>query len=281
MLAVDNNKYLLKCHTKNHPECRHICCKLPSSELPLPTSGKWHLHGSPPCTKLSVMRKARPRGEQDDAAVERDGAMDIVDWYLELALSCGSSSWSMEQVADKTVIEHLDALKRRHPLKADWIVVDAAEYEVPQHRKRIIAGSPFLIANLRFFRSSRKRKLCIRDVIPDPPREFVRNALYKRVDPQTGDNLEVPLRHKLRSVDKPSFTILATGHIKWADGEANVLRLLTARERSLLQSFPNDYELPRRSADALLGVGNAVPPRLAQILMSPTHALKDAPSTRQ
>jgi len=142
----------------------------------------------------------------------------------------------------------------------------------PECRKRIIAGSPFLIANLRFFRSSRKRKLCIRDAIPDPPREFVRNALYKRLDPQTGENVDVPLRNKLRSVDKPSFTILATGHIKWADKDANVLRLLTARERSLLQSFPSDYVLPRRSADALVGVGNAVPPRLAQILMYPTRS---------
>jgi len=272
VLAVDNNKDLLNCHKKNHPECRHVCCELPSSSLPLPTSGKWHLHGSPPCTKLSVMRQTRPREEQEDTAVEREEAMGLVDWFLSLALSSGSSSWTMEQVAHKAVIEHLDDLKRRHPLKADWIVVDATDYEVPQHRKRIIAGSPFLIANLRFFRSSRKRKLCIRDAIPDPPREFVRNALYKRLDPQTGENVDVPLRNKLRSVDKPSFTILATGHIKWADKDANVLRLLTARERSLLQSFPSDYVLPRRSADALVGVGNAVPPRLAQILMSPTRS---------
>jgi site-specific DNA-cytosine methylase len=215
------------------------------------------------------MRKASPRHEQEDLAVEREDAMRLVDWFLQLALTSGNSSWTMEQVADKTVIEHIDALKRRHPLKADWIVVDAADYEVPQHRKRIIAGSPFLITNLRFFNSRNKRKLCVRDVIPDPPREFVRNALYKTSDPQTGENVEAPLRNKLRSVDEPSFTILATGHIKWADKNAGVLRLLTAKERSLIQSFPKTYRLPQRSADALIGVGNAVPPRLAEILMSP------------
>ena len=40
----------------------------------------------------------------------------------------------------------LEELKSKHPMLFDWTVVDAVDYEVPQHRKRIIAGSPFLVA---------------------------------------------------------------------------------------------------------------------------------------
>jgi site-specific DNA-cytosine methylase len=116
----------------------------------------------------------------------------------------------MEQVNHKAVREQLEELKRRHPLMFDWMVVDAVDYQVPQHRKRIIAGSPFLIASLRSS-VSRKRKLCVRDVIPDPPRPFIRNSLYSRPDEKTHELKEVPLKDQIRTVDKPCYTILSTG----------------------------------------------------------------------
>lgn len=261
VLAVDNNKDLLQCHAQNSPDCQHVCTELPA-ELPLPVSGKWHLHGSPPCTKLSIMQPIQPQDE-------REHAIDLVAWFLNLALTAGATSWTMEQVAHKAVISQLEELKRRHPLKADWLCVDAVNYEVPQRRRRVIAGSPFLIANLRFFRS-KKRKLTVRDVLPNPPCEFLRNSLYSRPDPSTGEKVEVALQDKLRSVDKASFTILATGHLKWATSDGTVLRHLKGAEKALIQTFPVDYALPKSNMDSLVGVGNAVPPRLAQILMTPT-----------
>jgi len=261
VLAVDSDPFLLGCHIRNNPDCEHICCKLPD-ELPLPSSGKWHLHGSPPCTKLSIMQPMQEREV-------RKNAIDMVEWYLDLALTAGCSSWTMEQVNHKSVRSQLEALKRRYPLKVDWVVVDAVNYEVPQHRRRVIAGSPFLIANLRLFHS-KKRKLCVRDVFPDPPREFLRNSLYSRPDPETKESVPVDLKDQIRSVDEPSFTILATGHLKWADSNGTVLRHLKGSEKALLQTFPKDYMLPWSMADRLIAVGNAVPPRLAEILMTPT-----------
>jgi DNA (cytosine-5)-methyltransferase 1 len=263
VLAVDNNETLLKCHQDNHPECRHLCLELPTM-LPLPTSGKWHLHGSPPCTKLSIM-KPKPKQEHEQVV----HALDVVTWFLDLATACNASSWSMEQVCHKSVIEQLEDRKSRHPLKFDWVSIDAVDYEVPQHRRRVIAGPPFLIANLRFFQS-KKRKLCVRDVFPNPPKEYLRNALYSRPDPETGENVEVPLKDKVRSIDRPSFTILAAGHIKWSDADGTVLRHLVGAERAIIQTFPADYVLPKSKMDAKMAVGNAVPPRLAEILMTPT-----------
>lgn len=260
VLAVDSCPSLLGCHVRNNVDCEHICAKLPRDDLPLPT-GKWHLHGSPPCTKLSIMQPLQ------DPRV-RGQAKDLVSWFLELAESSKASSWSMEQVNNKFVRDTLSEMKLRSPLKVDWIVVDAVNFEVPQHRKRIIAGSPFLIANLRSFKS-KKRKLCIRDVIPRPPSEFVKNSLYSRPDYRTGELQPVPLKDQLRSVDKPSYTILSTGHKKWCDSEGNVLRHVRGHEAAAIQTFPPDYKLPWCNVEALAGVGNAVPPRLAEILMQP------------
>jgi site-specific DNA-cytosine methylase len=176
----------------------------------------------------------------------------------------------MEQVNHRFVREKLTCMKRKSPTKIDWIVVDAADYGIPQHRKRIIAGSPFLISTLRNFRLN-KRKRCIRDVIDDPPRNFTRNSLYSRPDHRTGEMMPVPMKDQLRSIDKPSFTILAGGHLKWSDSEGNVLRHFRGDEAALIQTFPQDYKLPWNNVEALQGVGNAVPPLLAKILMTPTQ----------
>lgn len=264
VLAVDCDPFLLGAHVRNHSEAEHMCCRLPCDDLPLPTEGPWHLHGSPPCTKLSIMQPMQRKRDREEA-------VDMVEWYLQFALASSASSWTMEQVAHKRVRVRLDELKRRHPLKVDYEVVDAVDFEVPQHRRRLIAGSPFLIANLRSF-ESKKRRLCVRDVFPDPPREFVRNSLYSRPD-ATGESVAVPLEDQIRSVDEPCFTILAAGHTKWADADGTVLRHMKGEEKKLIQTFPQGYKLPWSMELSLVGVGNAVPPRLAEILMRPTRAL--------
>ena len=56
VLAVDSNTSALDAHKLNHPLAVHELAILPAENLQqlLPSAGaKWHLHGSPPCTKLS------------------------------------------------------------------------------------------------------------------------------------------------------------------------------------------------------------------------------------
>jgi len=264
VLAVDCDEDLLRTHAANHSGCRHICATLPCDDLPLPIDGAWHLHCSPPCTKLSIMQPLQ------DAAERRD-AVDLVLWYFALVLRERPTSWSFEQVNYVAIRDKLAELKRTHPMLVDWDVVDAVDYGVPQNRRRIIAGSPFLIDNLRHARGGRHGARCVRDVIPNPPRPFIRNNLYSRPDRRTGESMAVPFRDQMRSVDEPSYTILATGHKRWADADGNVLRHLTGKEGALLQSFPPDYTLPARPFACLVGVGNALPPLLTRALMRPTR----------
>ena len=262
VMAVDANAELLMCHKKNHPTCKHIQRRLPADDLPFPKELKnWHLHGSPPCTNLSIMRKSRPIDER-----EVDSSLELVRWFLKTALASTASSWSMEQVANNRVVTDLNALKKKHPLKVDWVVVDASNYDVPQHRKRLVAGSPFLISKIRFFQ--KKRKFCVRDALPNAPTEYIRGGLYKRPDQKTGKLVTVLPKDTVRPIFKASYTVCASGHLTWADVNGNRLRPLTCRERAALQTFPTNYTLPPKTRVALIGIGNAVPPRLAEILMA-------------
>lgn len=262
-LAVDCDPFLLGAHVRNHPEAEHVCVSLPCDCLPLPKSGDWHIHGSPPCQKLSIMQ---PMQTKED----REEAIDMVEWFLTFALSSSATSWSMEQVAHRRVVQKLEILKQRHPLKVDFLVLDAVDFQVPQNRRRIIGGSPFLINNLRIFKSLKRKRRSIRDVFSDPPADYIRNSLYSRPDPVTKECVAVPAKDQIRTIDKPSFTVLATGHLKWADGDGVVLRHFRAAEKAVLQTFPENYKLPWNSEIALIGIGNAIPPALARVLMTPT-----------
>ena len=91
-----------------------------------------------------------------------------------------------------------------------------------------------------------------------------------RMEIGENERVDVPLKDQIRSVDEPSYTILATGHKRWADEKGEVLRHLTGAEGALIQSFPPDYMLPWSPTVSLVGVGNALPPNLARVLMSPT-----------
>jgi site-specific DNA-cytosine methylase len=262
VLAVDSDHNLLDMHALNHTNCEHICCELPRDDLPFPTSGPWHLHASPPCTKLSNMQPLQYERE-------REQAIELVQWFFDLVRQKNPSSWSFEQVNHELIRSILTKLKATHPTRFDWMVVDAVNYEVPQNRKRIVAGTPFVMANLRLFKS-RKRKLTVIDVIPDPPRAFIRNNLYTRPDPVTRERYDVDLKDQIRPVTVPSFTILATGHKRWSDEEGNVLRHLSVQECALIQTFPLEYKMAESRMVSRVGIGNAVPCRLAEILMKPT-----------
>lgn len=268
VLAVDCNAVLLDAHARNHAGggCAHVCAELPlRSEADLlrllPRQGTWHLHGSPPCQTLSTMACARSSRPVEEGFC-------LVEWFLGFAQRCGCTTWSMEQVSNPDVCALLEAKKRAKPLKVDFEVVDAVDFGVPQHRRRIVAGSPALVGNLRSRRLEPALRRCVLDVIPDPPAPYLRNSLYRRPDPTSGELVDVPLSHKIRSVRRPAYTIMAAGHKRWCDEKGVKVSSFTPSQAALLQSFPASYLLPRKKTDAMEGVGNAVPPLLAKTLLS-------------
>ena len=112
VLAVDSNKSALDAHKLNHPSAVHELANLPEDDigrlLPSPST-KWHLHGSPPRTKLS-----RAGGTNRSASDRADGLF-LVTWFLNLVAEAGCTTWSMEQVAQEDVLEELAARQKAAP----------------------------------------------------------------------------------------------------------------------------------------------------------------------
>ena len=271
LLAVDACERLLALHARNHPHARHVCTELPAPcGVALPTNGEWHLHGSPPCTTLS---KNRLNATEE----ERAHGLDLVTWYLEYALRSGATTWSMEQVSVPAVVEAVEWVMRLHPGQLDYCIVDCFRLGVPQHRKRLIAGTPRLIRKLRMRRT---RPRVVKDVIPHPRGTHTRpnatgatarftkaGALTRKAYRYTDDDLCRPL-------DQAAPTVTAKHGVHWATPGSNTRPLqMSPKELLLLQTFPADYKLSRSKPLSMRGVGNAVPPNLMRELLRPitTH----------
>lgn len=270
VLAVDSWKLALDVHRRNHPHTKHLCIELPPTEpLPLPAAGeRWHLHGSPPCTKLS----GAARYARDDARVSRETAegLEMVKWYLDFALASHATTWSMEQVNHEGVRRLLQSYSRPcspHRNNIAWAIFNCNILGVPQNRKRIIAGSPKLISHLR---CTRKRRVAVREVISHPRGTHIRNETLYQGKRGMG-RIKYNKDGLCKSINTQSHTIVAYKPLRWttpSDSEAPLKRLSTY-ESSRIQGFPEGYALPAGVVNGGRGVGNAVPPPVMQHLLTP------------
>jgi len=284
VLAVDSWDEGIAAHARNHCKTVHLCLKLPSTRpLPLPSEGEhWHLHGSPPCTKLSI-------ANQERVTHDRDEALDLVRWYLDFALASTATTWSMEQVATPKVIALLEsyrALGAPHRTRIAFDVFDFYEHGVPQHRRRLIAGSPELVARLR--RAPRVHR-CVRDVIRNPRGTHVRHYM-RYANPRVVGVVDGKTKYSYSyygdddccyPVTGPSHVIIAGHALRWAwPGTGKKFELFLPEEAAALQCFPTGYALPVNPRQAMRGVGNALPPVImTQLLMEKARDV--SPSLRR
>lgn len=280
--ACDAWPEALETYRRNHPGTHTQCLELPAP-IPFPTDGRpFHLHGSPPCQRFTDMGKAH----NTEANLER--ASSLIEWFLQTALTCGATSWSMEQVSRAETRAIVEAARVRHPKRVAYATLDFYELGVPQHRKRLIAGSPALVAQL-VRTCSAKRHRSVGDTIAKPRGTMVRNSANwtsKRLrhDRKDGESKYVYTKATaddcLHPLTGPAPTIVCNGDVRWwwrdPNGESQHA-MLSVRELSLLQTFPGDYKLPE---DCSLGkklIGNAVPPRVARLLLKRRAPLEPAP----
>jgi site-specific DNA-cytosine methylase len=195
---------------------------------------------------------------------------------LDTALSCGCTSFSLEQVAAKSVIELLERYRRKHLDRLAYAVVDFSKLGVPQSRRRVIAGTPRIVqALMRECDSSKVRSVA--DVVAVPRGVFVRDASYaierrKRRVFTAGDcefvRTKATWTDHCRPLTQPGFTVMASRGLSWvtptSDGEAVAHTPFTVAEYAMLQTFPSDYKWPKQHVVARRLVGNAVPPLVAR-----------------
>lgn len=274
VLAVDADQAAMDLHERNHPQCSHVCCSLPpTGPLPLPGANEtWHLHGSPPCTEVSVAKQIR-------VEEKREGAVGLIKWYIEFALASSASSWSMEQVATPIVVRYLETLKAPkapHRNRFAYAIVNFYDYGVPQMRRRIIAGSPEVVAHLLRLPQWHR---CAADLIVAPRETHLRNRLKwssPKADP-TGEKKWIYKEYTDEDSCMPitgrSPCVVAGHPLRWARPNENVkLVALTPREQAMLQCFPSDYALGDHVETANRCIGNALPPIVMEQIL--THNRK-------
>lgn len=253
------------------------------------------LGGCPPCQGFSTLR-TRNRGREVE-----DDRNDLVFEFLRFVRALLPAAVMMENVPNLARDVRMEQVL--HELRdlgyvvdvSSVRVLDAADYGVPQHRRRMIllAGRG---KRLSFASPSVRRRpnveRCIRrlpavgtsgDPLHD---ELIRRservmALIQAIPKDGGGRLDLPDEHRLachRSFDgfkdvygrmawrRPAPTI-TSGCYNPSKGRflhPEEDRAITLREAALLQSFPRRYKFSLRGGRKAVAaqIGNALPPKL-------------------
>jgi site-specific DNA-cytosine methylase len=131
VLSIDCWEPAIEIHKANHPDipCENYTLGGSIVETAafirsrLTPGAHFHLHGSPPCQKLSNASK----GDAEEGMV-------LVNWFIDLVRHMKPDSWSMENVVP--VAKKID----KHRPGTPYVKLNSADFGVPQTRNRIFAG---------------------------------------------------------------------------------------------------------------------------------------------
>lgn len=261
------------------------------------------LSGGPPCQSFSVAGRRRgmddPRGNLMWRFIDYIKALEPECFWLEnvpglLTVNGGETF--------KQILQTLESIQ---PYKVKFYVVDAADYGVPQYRKRVfIIGSrsgaelPDDLPELLKTHDEADRikkdvfQMNIFHVEPKAdrlPRACVKHALIGlsgelgtvhnhvgRIHSDEVKNIYEGLKfgerysaHRVNRLhpDRPSYTIVVGSGKGGGKGHVHPFcpRQVTARESARMQTFPDFWRFSGTGRHPIRQVGNAVPPVLAAV----------------
>jgi DNA (cytosine-5)-methyltransferase 1 len=296
LAAVDNDRVSVDTYKANHSGVRvwrrditQFSAARMRRELRLRPGRLDLLAGCPPCQAFSSIRTLNGKH------VVRDPDKDLLFQFVRFIKAFGPKAIMIENVpglaADKRVVQFCTTLARLG-YQSEFRVLDAAQYGVPQRRRRMI-----LLANrvttLRFGRRSRTRRT-VRESIEGLPKagesgdalhDFPEkrtpqmNKLIKMIPRDGGSRADLPDRYRLachRKCDgfkdvygRMSWDLVAptitTGCFNPSKGRflhPRFNRAITMREAALLQGFPKRYRFPKADSKIAVAamIGNALPP---------------------
>jgi len=238
--------------------------------------------GGPPCQALSSANKLRGVAQTGGWGWESD--RNLVPEFVRLVLEARPKFFVMENV--------LGILRFKEGLNFEFgrlaaagyepviVKVDAANYGVPQNRKRIFIIGYRNNAFVRFPAPThtQRNQVSARTAIgalltePTPAPKYMQPYCEGEDKMISGTNRPPQKRGERffywRTLDRPSFTILSKGRAGKCNGgidrvwmSGNCYRL-TQFHLGTLQSFPNSFEWPENFYPARVLAGNAVPPLL-------------------
>jgi DNA (cytosine-5)-methyltransferase 1 len=299
--AVDNDELSVETYSANHPEVevwetdiRELSVLSVKRRLGLRKGELDLLAGCPPCQGFSTMRTLNGGRRVRDP--------DTKDLLLEF------ERFAEELLPRAIMLENVPGLARdrrfasfRRSMKMlEYIdnvdVLDAADYAVPQRRRRLIyvAGRKGSIEFARPARVSRTVKDAIKrlprpgksgDAVHDVPEKRSKKVtrIIARIPKNGGSRTDLPRSAQLQChLDCDGFKDVY-GRMAWNAPSPTITggcfnpskgrflhpsqnRAITMREAALLQGFPRRYRFPRvesKQAVALL-IGNALPPEFVK-----------------
>lgn len=238
--------------------------------------------GGPPCQPFSIVGKRR--GASDVRA-------SLMDHYIRLIAELAPSAFLLENVPNLRVIDGGSFLRETirklkvlgYSIRAE--VVSAAEFGVPQNRRRLVVVGLRGDFDIRFPEPTHGDRIPVRtaaDALRDLPdaEDFEAcgvfnheptahsNDMIRRLASLKPGTREKGSFHDRLHPDKPSYTLRA------GSGNFTPLRpihyrynrAITVRESARLQGFSDDFIWPDRipRLQQYRQVGNAVPPLLAR-----------------
>ncbi|MFH9726923.1 DNA cytosine methyltransferase [Streptomyces sp. NPDC017254] len=250
--------------------------------------------GGPPCqpfSKAAQWASTARSGMQDDRAKCVHGMLDLVESFLPKALLIENVEGFLRgnDNASEVIDEGLAGINDRHGTSYRLVaeVVDAADFGVPQHRRRAIGIAYRDGAEVHLPEATHAdNPMRAWDVLWDleenekPSATGQWAALLPSI-PEGGNYLHLTARGDGEELfgwrtrywsfllklakDRPSWTLPAspgpsTGPFHWDN------RPLSVREQMRLQTFPDEWRIDHPFRAGRRMVGNATPPLLAEVL---------------
>ena len=200
----------------------------------------------------------------------------------------GYESKSDKQKGEGRILKLILADFKEAGYEVIWKVLDAANFGVPQHRRRIIilGTRKDLSLVIRHPSPTHTNKLeslfklplhkTLGEAIEDLPEPGTNNNYYNHIGTKHVVKINGYIGNRKTDPTKPSPTIVGRGGGTGGPviiPHPNEKRRLTVRETARLQSFPDDFEFIGSLSSCYRQIGNAVPWPLAYNIakMIPKH----------
>ena len=301
LFAVDNNEYCKKVYEKNFPGDKffHLDLKNITNQKFKSLIGRDNVDlvvGGPPCQGFSTIGNRVSSNPTNRS--KKDDRNNLVYEFIRLVEVAKPKMFVMENVKgiltrdEGKIFSNLLKMIERLGFSYRYRVLNAADYGVPQFRKRVfIIGTKIKSINLEFPDETHGPELLNLDKYVTVEDAFL------NLDEKNNLKNHVPLRHKEKNIRRykmipegsklpenklpkdlyrrnfgntfkrlsryePSLTIVP-GHNAFPIHPTKN-RSLTVREAARLQTFDDDFEFIGPRHEQCIQVGNAIPPLLAR-----------------
>lgn len=293
--GIDWNEDYLATFDRNHTDSQAIQSNL-FEESPTDVLEEYDIDadevdvivGGPPCKGFSVAGERDPNDERNT----------LVDSYLDFVQAVQPRVFVMENVPgilsmeDGAVVDHILARADELGYRVDYQLLNAADYGVPQARKRVFfigrrdGGTPRFPAPTHAPPAEAetdglKPHVTVEEAFEGIDWESVENHVKTNHQDDTverikevehGESLYDSYSDSWRRLypDRPAPTIKENHNAPFIHPFEN--RVGTVRECAVLQGFPLDYVFEGAKSTQLKTVGNAVPPPLAAAIAGEVRA---------